>query len=108
MRARAKRAAFASLRESRSRALFAALAPPHPALRATFSRRREKGFTSTPLLQRERPQAAATRLRRGKLHLCSADRIARVGAAGQRVGRQVPGDGLQVAPDVAEIGRANV
>src|SRR3546814_2835931 len=46
-------------------------------------------------------RSCAYSLRRGKLHRCSADRIARVGAAGQRVGGQVPGDGLQVAPDVA-------
>src|SRR3546814_5366222 len=39
MRARAKRAAW-----GRSRSRFAALAPPHPALRATFSREREKGW----------------------------------------------------------------
>src|SRR3546814_11612892 len=44
MSARAQRAAFGSLRESRSRARFAELAPPHPALRSTFSRRREQGF----------------------------------------------------------------
>src|SRR3546814_20457270 len=71
---------------------------------------RRASFGADPL------RGFAYSLRRGKLHLCSADRIARVGAAGQRVGGQVPGDGLQVAPDVAgtaavalfQIGRAHV
>src|SRR3546814_15092650 len=44
MRLLAQRAAFASLLQSRSRASLAARAPPPPALRATFSRRRETGF----------------------------------------------------------------
>src|SRR3546814_5489580 len=56
---------------------------------------RRASFGADPL------RGFAYSLRRGKLHLCSTNRITWIGAAGQRVGRQVPGDGLQVAPHVA-------